>query len=169
MWLPSGGPQLRVLSVFGAVRQHRASDPAGKAADYARGKQGTTRSGGGGSGNGGREGGQTPRQKQGRRKTRRRRLRQQQKQGNARRGENGTRREAIEATGYVGVIEEEGRCRRDGGNSGGGGGKRRRARVRLDPGGLTSLGGLRGLGSREPRHASGRRCRGGRDVAGVVA
>ena len=49
-----------------------------------------------------------------------------------------------------------------------GGGDRRRAWIRLDPRGLTSPGGLRRLGSREPGHASGRRRRGGRAVAGVV-
>ena len=36
VWLPSGGPQLRVLSVSGAVRQCRAPNPAGQAADDAR-------------------------------------------------------------------------------------------------------------------------------------
>ena len=35
VWLPSGGPQLRVLSVSGAVRQRRAPDPAGQAVDNA--------------------------------------------------------------------------------------------------------------------------------------
>ena len=38
--LPSGGPQLRVLLVSGAMRQCRAPDPAGQAADDARDTRG---------------------------------------------------------------------------------------------------------------------------------
>ena len=38
--LPLGGPQLRVLSVSGAVRQCRSPDPAGQAADDAGGTRG---------------------------------------------------------------------------------------------------------------------------------
>ena len=37
VWLPSGGPHLRVLSVSGVVCQCRAPDPAGQAADNAGG------------------------------------------------------------------------------------------------------------------------------------
>ena len=38
--LPSGGPQLRVLSVSGAVRQCRAPEPAGRAAGGTEGTRG---------------------------------------------------------------------------------------------------------------------------------
>ena len=41
--LPSGGPQLHVLSVSGAVRQCRAPDPAGQAAEDAGGTRGRRR------------------------------------------------------------------------------------------------------------------------------
>ena len=40
MWLPGGGPQLRVLSVSGVVRQRCAPDPSGQAADDAGGNRG---------------------------------------------------------------------------------------------------------------------------------
>ena len=50
-----------------------------------------------------------------------------------------------------------------------GGRERGRARVRPDPGGPTSPGGLWGLGSWEPGHAPGQWYSGGRAVAGVVA
>ena len=64
------------------------------------------------------------------------------------------RSDATGATAYRADSEGEGRRRRDGGTIGGGASERRRVRVRPDPGGLTSLGGLWGLGSREPGHAS---------------
>ena len=40
MWLLGGGPQLRVLSVSGAVRQFCALDPAGQASYNARETEG---------------------------------------------------------------------------------------------------------------------------------
>ena len=40
MWLPSGRPELRVLSVSGVVRQHHAPDPSGQAADNTRESRG---------------------------------------------------------------------------------------------------------------------------------
>ena len=169
MWLPGCGPQLRVLSVSGAVRQRRAPDPAGQTADDTvinRGRRGAAEGGAAiGAGKGGEHQdesrGDVRRGVDGNRKDKSR--------GDKKRGANVTHREVNESTGYGGVSKKEGRSGRDGGISGGGGGERRRARVRPYPGGLTSPGSLRGLGSRESGHASGRRRRRGRAVAGVVA
>ena len=61
----------------------------------------------------------------------------------------------------------EGNSGRAGGRQGGR--ERGRARVRPDPGGFTSPGGLWGLGSWEPGHAPGRGDIGGRAMAEVVA
>ena len=64
--LPLGGPQLCVLSVSGAVRQYRAPDPAGRAADDAGGDKGTDRGSGAVRGNRGGERERPPGNKQGR-------------------------------------------------------------------------------------------------------
>ena len=71
MWLPGGGPQLRVLSVSGAVRQRRAPDPEGQTA-YDAGETGNGAGRRRGKRRRGRGRGATSRRKQGRRETRRR-------------------------------------------------------------------------------------------------
>ena len=155
--LPSNRPQLRVLSVSGVVSQCRAPYPTGRAAKdsgEAIGRRGEAaweeamwvRRGGTEQGaRGGYGDGEIKRHEATQRPTT-----PPPTVGNQREGEDIGRRH-------------------NAGKSGRGGRERRWAWVQPDPGGLTSPGGLRRLGPWEPGHSSGRRDKGWREVARVVA
>ena len=152
VWLPSGGPQLRVLLVSGAVRQCRAPDLEGQAASDARETRGRRGAEEGETATGAAKGGDEKRASRGYGEAIERR-------DEGQRPRTAGRSDATRATSYGGDSAGEGRCIRDGGTRGGRGSERRRAQVCPDPGGLTSPGGLRGLGSWEHGHASRRRRR----------
>ena len=114
MWLPGGGPQLRVLLVSGAVRQCRAPDLAGQTADDVGETSGRRGEAEGEATTGARKG--SGRQDKSRRDAGREEDgdRHDESRGDKGRGDNGTRRKVNEANRYRGVRKEEGRSGRDG-------------------------------------------------------